>query len=327
MDIDPEVTRALDGLPADFAGFGRVFEERLRPELQGMEQGRQLAAAKAKRGKKVGWGIALAGIAGAAVTMLMGGSGGVYVLGIVSTLAGVFTSTYMSADLRKIGQKAKSHIVAPLAEELGLAYEEHPGLQDSLEDFYGVKLVPSWDRSAYEDRVTGKRGGVPFEFFETHLEQKRTTRDSKGRTRTKWVTVFRGQCLRFGFHKDFYGRTLVARDAGFFNRFGGVSGMKIAKLEDPAFEKVFSVYTTDQVESRFLLTPDLMQRFVDLEDAFRGGNMRCCFVDGEILIAIENGNMFEPGSLFTPLDNPARVRELLDDFSAIFHLIDAMLND
>jgi len=187
-----------------------------------------------------------------------------------------------------------------------------------------MKLVPSWDRDSYEDLLFGERNGVQFEFFEAHLEEKRVTRNSKGQTQSRWVTVFAGQCLRFQFHKTFHGRTLVARDAGLFNRFGGGSGMKLAKLEDPVFEKAFSVYTTDQVESRYLLTPDLMQRLVDLEEIFRGGNLRCAFRNGEVLIAVEGGDLFEPGGMFTPLDNPERVRELLDDFAAVFHLIDAM---
>ena len=325
--IDPDIEKALQGLPADFAGFDRVFEERLRPELQRMEQTRQVAAQKAKRGYKTGGAIAVLGIVGAFLLNQLGSQGAPVIIGIASILAGLVTSITMGGDLRKIGKQAKTLIVMPIAEEFGLLFEEHPGPQASIGDFRAANLVTKWDRSAYEDRVTGERAGVPFSFFEAHLEERRVTRNSKGQTQTRWVTVFRGQCLRFGFHKDFYGRTLVARDAGFFNRFGGGSGMKIAKLEDPTFEKIFSVYTTDQVESRYLLTPDIMQRFVDLEAAFHGGNMRCCFVDGEVLIAIENGDMFEPGSLFTPLDNPERVRELLDDFAAIFHLIDAMSDD
>ena len=324
QDIDPEISSALNGLPNDFAGFGKVYEERLRPELRQMEQVRQAAAQKAKRGYKTGGAVAVAGGVFALLLNYLGGPEGAVILGIVSILGGLGTSIAMGNDLRKIGKEAKTLIVMPIAEEFGLVFQEHPSEPQTIYDMRHANLIPNWDRSAHEDRITGARHGVPFEFFETHLEERRVTRDSKGQTRTRWVTVFRGQCLRFGFHKDFYGRTLVARDAGFFNRFGGGSSMKLAKLEDPVFEKIFSVYTTDQVESRYILTPDLMQRFVDLEDTFRGGDMRCCFVDGEILIAIENGNMFEPGGMFTPLDNPERVRELLDDFAAVFHLIDAM---
>ena len=95
------------------------------------------------------------------------------------------------------------------------------------------------------------------------------------------------------------------------------------KLESNVFEQAFQVYSNDQVEARFLLTPDLMQRLINLEKVFHGSKLRCAFQDGELLIALEGGDLFEPGSLFTPLDNPERVRELLDDFAAIFNLIDS----
>ena len=137
--------------------------------------------------------------------------------------------------------------------------------------------------------------------------------------------LFRGQCLRLQFDKRFYGRTLITRDAGFFNRFGGGKGMSRASLEDPVFEKIFEVYTTDQVESRYLLTPDLMQDLVDLEKAFHGGRLKACFDGGEMFITLEGGDLFEPGSMFKPLDSVDRVKELLTDFSAIFQIIDAVV--
>ncbi len=43
-----------------------------------------------------------------------------------------------------------------------------------------------------------------------------------------------------------------------------------------------------------------------------------------MLITVQGGNLFEPGSMFTSLDNPARVRDLLNDFVAIFDVIDAV---
>ena len=149
-------------------------------------------------------------------------------------------------------------IVEPIARHLALDFMSMPGEVGSIYDHKRVGLVPGWDRSSYEDLIVGNRNGIDFEFFEAHLEEKRTTTDSKGRTRTTWVTVFRGQCIRFDFHKRFFGHTLVTRDAGFFNFFGKLTmgDLDRARLESPEFEKAFEVYTSDQVEARFLLTPE-----------------------------------------------------------------------
>jgi len=315
--IDPLVLQAMHGLPYDFADFPRLYQQELLPTLLSREEERQLAAREATRWTWIGSTV---GIVGAGLAIL---AARVPQLAIVAGVIGFAVVGAGRSRLRKFSQEAKTLLVQPVAQQFDLAFTELPGPQPTINDLHANGLVPGWDRSDYEDRITGVRRGVEFEFFEAHLEDKRTTRDSQGRTRTRWVTVFQGQCLRFKFHKRFLGRTLVTRDAGIFNRFGGQRGMDRVRLESPQFEKAFEVYGTDQVEARYLLTPDLMQRLVDLEKTFRGGRLRCAFVDGEMLLAVEGGDLFEPGSMFTPLDNPERVRELLDDFAAIFNLIDS----
>jgi hypothetical protein len=314
--IDPRIEAALQGLPDDFRSFGRVFENEIRPALLAREGDRIRAADKARKGR-------MAGLALGAAVAIVGGLLTRHPMAIFAAAAAGFGYwQWQSADLRRIGAEAKQLIVEPIAKNFMLAFTPDPGEIDTISRHHELGLVPSWDRSSFEDLVSGERHGVSFELFEAMLEERRTTRDSQGRTQTNWVTVFRGQCLKFAFPKRFYGRTLVTRDAGIFNRFGGGGGMQRAGLEDPQFEKIFEVYTTDQVESRFLLTPDLMQKLVDMERIFHGGNIKCCFDQGECLITLEGGDLFEPGSMFTPLDNPERIRELLDDFAAIFHIID-----
>ena len=317
-DIDPEVLKALEGLPSDFGGFDRHYQDVIRPALRVREADRQAAAAKAIKGRWMGVAIGLAGVI---IGLFLAR---VPFITIGGVMAGLGTYAFMRQDLAQIGKEAKTLMVTPVAERLGLSFTEDCGDQRLVHDMRAVKLLPGWDRSAFEDQLMGVRNGVDFEFFEAHLEVKRRRTDSRGRTRTEWVTVFRGQCLRFDFHKTFHGTTLVLRDAGLFNRLGGVSGTKRARLEDPVFEKSFEVHTTDQVESRFLLTPDVMQELVDLETAFHGSKLRCAFVDGQVLIALEGADLFEPGSLFAPLDNPDRIRDLLADFSAVFQLIDSL---
>ena len=177
--------------------------------------------------------------------------------------------------------------------------------------------MPGWDRSKYEDRLAGLRNDTPYEFFEAHLEEKRTTTDGKGRTRTTWVTVFRGQCMVVKFHKQFQGVTKVYRDAGalnFFKKLGQMGKAQRVKLEDPMFEKAFEVYSTDQIEARFILTPDFMERLLGLERTFKGKQVRCAFSGGEMFLACEGKNLLEAGSMNRTMDDLGRVREMLEDF-------------
>jgi hypothetical protein len=314
----PKSQGVLGDLPKEFADFERIYSQEIQPGLIQREGERIAAAAKAVQTRWIGGGIAVTGVLIGLLALKLPA------VAIVAALAGAGVIFWGNTGIARLESEAKSMIVEPIAHHLGLIFTADPGECESIHRHREVGIVPGWDRSDYEDLVTGKRGQVDFELFEAHLEEKRTTTDSKGRTQTTWVTVFKGQCLRFDFHKTFYGRTLVTRDAGFFNRFGGGQGMQRASLEDPTFEKIFEVYTTDQVESRFILTPDFMQKLVDLETVFRGGKLKAAFDGGEMFVTVQGGNLFEPGSMFKPLDNPERVRELVADFSAVFGLIDAM---
>jgi hypothetical protein len=216
-------------------------------------------------------------------------------------------------------------LVEPVSSEFGMQFELVPVSPEVMTHFKWLGLVPSWDRAKFEDRLTGVRGDAPFEFFEAHLEEKRTTTDGKGRTRTTWVTVFKGQCLAVKFHKEFHGVTKVYRDMGAFNWLAkfGVKEPPV-RLEDPVFEKAFQVYGSDQVEARFLLTPDFMERLLGLERTFEGRQLRCAFSSGEMLLAVSGKNLLESGSMHRRMDDLNRVREMLLDFAAIFLLIDAM---
>lgn len=315
-DIDPLILLAMRGLPKDFADFPQIYQDELRPALQAQEADRQAAAKNAVRWSWVGGLVTLLGVVFGFFVFR------VPQLAIVAGIIGFAVHGAGRGPLNQIGKRAKRLIVDPVTARFGMLFDPDPGTQDSIVDLRGAGLIPDWDRSGFEDRLTGTRNGVSFEFFEAHLEERRRTTDSRGRTQTRWVTVFNGQCLRFHFHKAFQGRTVVLRDAGIFNRFGGRRGMERVRLESKVFEDAFEVYGSDQVEARFLLTPDLMQRLIELEKVFHGGKLRCSFQNNELLIALEGGDLFEPGSMFTPLDNPDRVRELLDDFSAIFNVID-----
>lgn len=313
--IDPLISRALAGLPEDFNRFARIYQQQIRPQLR-LREGERVKAADTARKSFIGAGAL--GIVGAGLGFF---AFNVPALGVAALIGAAIVGAIGYAPMQRLSGQAKSMMVAPVAESFDCSFVDKPGRVSTIDDMKRVGLIPRWDREHYEDRLSGVRGGVNFEFFEARLKERRTTTTKNG-TRTTYVTVFDGQCIRFDFHKRFFGETLVTRDAGWFNSFGGRTGMDRARLEDPDFERAFEVYTTDQVEARFLLTPDMMQALTDLERTFKGKKLRCAFSGTEMFIAVEGGNLFEPGSLFTPLDNPERIRELLMDFAAVFDIID-----
>jgi len=319
---DPKtLADAMAGLPAEFSFFSERYANQIAPKLAAREEDRKTAVRHNTYG-----------IIGALAVAAGGGAVGHFAfnelfLGLVlSGMLGGMVYAWGGMGLRRLGKETKLMLVEPVASEFAMTFDIAPPPPPEMTQFRSLGLVPSWDRSKYEDLLTGERSSTPFRFYEAHLEEKRTTTDSKGRTRTTWVTVFRGQCLAARFHKPFAGVTKVFRDAGVFNTFLkiGQTGERV-RLEDPVFEKAFEVFSTDQIEARFILTPDFMERLIALEKTFKGRKLRCAFSGGEMLLAVEGQNLFEPGSMHRPMTDPARVREMLQDFAAVFLLIDSMV--
>ena len=313
----------LASLPDDFQDFSEVYARDIQPALAAQEIERQKAWGKAKKF------IAIAVVAG----LVLGGGAFFLFKSIFAIFIGVVVAAglciYGFVDLNNVKAHAKQMMINPIASKFGITYNEKPSetAEANLQTVRSLDLVPSWDRKSLQDEMIGERNGIPFEFFEAHLEDKRTSTDSNGRTSTTWVTVFRGQCWVIKSPKEFHGVTRVSRDSGVFNALGALSDkISRAKLESPEFEKAFEVYTTDQVESRFLLTPDVMQAFLDLERTYKGQKLRATFEGNKIYVALEGGDLFEPGSMFGSLDDPNRVADLLEDIATVFHLVDVLGN-
>ncbi|MAK61810.1 MAG: hypothetical protein CMK09_12595 [Ponticaulis sp.] len=315
------ITDRLHKLPDEFRHFEQIYEREIRPVLVEKEIDRKAAMNKAKSVGLIG---VVAGVLVAVGGFLLMKTFFAIVIGLV---VGGGAIIYGMSGVSYVMKHAKELMVTPVAEKFGLTYNEaaSPLAEGHLKDCHTHKVVPGWDRRTLQDEMIGERNGRRFEFFEAHLEDKRTTRDSNGRTSTTWVTVFRGQCWVIDAPKEFHGTTRISRDSGLFNALGGLgSKYSRAKLESPDFEKAFEVYTTDQVESRYLLTPEVMQSFLDIERTFKGNKFRATFHGNRVYAALENGNMFEPGSMFSSLDDPNRVADILEDIATVFHLVDVL---
>lgn len=102
--------------------------------------------------------------------------------------------------------------------------------------------------------------------------------------------------------------------------------MQTVKLESTNFEKRFNVFSKNQVEARYLLTPTFIEKFTRFYTAFGTNKAKCSFYkdhtgNDRIMFAIStNRDLFEPGNLFTPINEPKYM--FLSDFTSIFNMIE-----
>jgi hypothetical protein len=230
------------------------------------------------------------------------------------------------APRAKAIKETKRGINQAIAGALGLTYSDEfePGHGFDLCKTYG--MLPSYDRSSFDDLWSGNLAGKPFTLHEAHLEERRGSGKNQ-----RWVTVFRGAILTIGFDRQFHGTTLVERNKKHQKWFGGqkdyvtFNGHRLdcADMVNPDFEDVFTVWSDDQVEARYLVHPRYIERLVEVERGFGGENVRCLFKGGELAVAIESGNMFESGSLDASEDR-ARVQTCVDQFMRLVGLCEAL---
>lgn len=186
------------------------------------------------------------------------------------------------------------------------------------------KVAPSFDRYVGEDYFEGEYKGVEVLLSEIKLERKH--RDSKGRVR--YSTVFKGLAIVINLHdKRFYGHTVVDKNKGRIGEFfrEKTTSMRRADLVDPEFESLYDVFTTDQVEARYLIDPAMIERFKALQDHYDGEDVRAAFFDDSLLMLIRSDhNYFEPEGLEVPATDLRSLIQMKKEVEEVLSLVDLL---
>lgn len=306
----------IDFANLDDAGFQKFYADKIEPCFAANEADRVAAVGTFKKRALIGGAVTLLIVAALAAFTheLMPPLIGLIMIGLIAYSIAV-------GPLTQVGQHVKLAYCKAIGDAMGAAYEMGDFQPPAFDRFEDLRLTPSYARSHFEDKFSGTYLGSAFDLYEGHLEQRHT--DSKGRT--YYSSVFRGQLIRMHFPREFLGVTIVRRDAGIFNALGGYKNLKKVGLEDPVFERAFEVWGSDQVEARYLLHPAFMQRLLDLETHLKGHKLRCAFQNGDLLVALEGENLFEPGDLFKPLIDVTRAKRIVDEIGSVVRVMDEVL--
>lgn len=139
-------------------------------------------------------------------------------------------------------------------------------------------------------------------------------------------TVFQGIVIRFSMNKNFEGITIIRpKESCCSDNYKDLKKAKLSevKLEDPEFAKKYVVYSTDQVEARYLITTSFMERFKMIENAFASEFAYCSFKGKSIYIAPHTGtDLFNLCSLVKPIGNSEQFETLFYEFASILELVD-----
>src|SRR5688500_8334962 len=171
------------------------------------------------------------------------------------------TIAYGAYQQRQLAKKYKSIVVRRVVSALGQGLSYSPESRFTKQDFIGMDLFEKQCEQWHaEDEICGRKNAGGYSI----LEAKATRTEGSGKNR-RTVTIFKGLIIRLDFNKNFGGHTVVVPDAeskilgGLFGEAESRRRKDIARLENVDFEKIYSVYCTDQQEARYILTPKFME--------------------------------------------------------------------
>lgn len=241
-------------------------------------------------------------------------------------LAGVGLFFFYQYHAKHFRNSYKTQIVSAIAQAQGLQYNHLACISRS--DYDQSKLfVRRPDRYWGDDLLTGTVGKTGIRFSELHTQYK------SGGENKSWHTIFRGIFFIADFNKHFVGETFVLPDVsenafgstlgGFFQKLN-IMRPQLIKLEDVEFEKHFAIYGTDQVEARYILSPALMQRILNLKQKFNT-KVALSFIGSHVYIGITiNKTLFEAPWLFSSVDNYKQLEEYHNDIAMCVEIVELL---
>ncbi len=166
-----------------------------------------------------------------------------------------------------------------------------------------------------DDLVQGMIDNVRIAFCDLHVEKEH--KDSNDDS--DYQTLFQGIFLQVEFPKEFYGTTVVLPDMA-ENIFGSYIGrmlqsfgneMQLVKLDNVEFEKYFVVYSSDQIEARYILSHSMMERMIKFRKKV-AHRISFSFVGGEMFVGVHYNRESLEASVFGSLLEYKIVKEFVE---------------
>lgn len=327
-------------------GFADYYNATIEPELDRLDQKRRRGA-----GFIIGCGVLF--VLGLLVSWWLSQQG---MGGNISTGAGLVASILAALGMvlayKHTRGIIKTALVEPGCEFLGYSYRQKP--EDfPVERFYELRLIRRRNetKTQVEDEISGTHNGLAFRLCEVEITDQSDDKDDNGSKNKN--RLFHGILFVSEFPRSFSGETRVLNSADRTllpkSALDG-SALESVHLEESQFSQTFHVYSSDQIEARYVLNPRFMEQLVELSVHFNPGaklpadkaeaieqswlyqkmmslakSVSVAFVDNQMLIAISTEkDCFEGGSLFKTLKDRERVEALLVELQVVPQILDTL---
>ncbi len=171
-----------------------------------------------------------------------------------------------------------------------------------------------------EDFIEGKYGDTDFRLSELHATYESSDGDGDSSTHD----IFKGLFLVADFHKYFHSETFILPETGWkalgLNK-KKFQGAALIEMEDQEFEDQFRVFTTNDQDARYILSPSMLQRIKDLRKRF-GDDLWISFRGESMYVALKTQYNFFEHDIKLPIEKNSLVEEHIKDLKSILGIMD-----
>lgn len=322
--------------------FSRIYNEQIQPALKELEQYRKIMNKKIKPGYF--WQYLLV-----VLTIV------VLVWPIENQLLEfgkllLFTICMVSVSIlgvnilklkEKVRKRLKKEILVKILSLYNLILDSHYLI--SSEEIRDMGLFPTFSSKLDDDIFTGVYKGCEIIINECSLVKDNSSHD----------ICFYGLIVKAQMNKVFSGRTIVGR-RGFIN---SMDNYEEVQLEDIEYMSDMQVYSTNQIEARYILTPAFIERLRLLGQVFYAGRnknriyqdknkvfefifnliakfpgitesalksmrVKAAFIDGFVFLFIPTGEDFFEVDINSSLFNEDKYFDIYNQIQSILQIID-----
>lgn len=273
-----------------------LYENKLKPALQAIEGKRKSILIK--------YIICIVGALGAFATAYFLAETYIIVFYLaIATILGLGLYMFVVVGKERKAYRAiyKTDVVKHIVNLINPDWQYESEGRISTTNYHSSQLFnKQYDKYEGDDFVTGIIEKTDFRFSELHTQYKTVKTDSEGKREEEWHTIFKGLFAHADFNKEIKGRTFILpqhaskqiNEFGMSMNDGGKT--ELVKLENVEFEKIFKVYGTDQVESRYVLTPRMMEAMVNIYKQYKR-RVYFSFIGSRVYVAMSfSKDLFEP---------------------------------
>lgn len=176
-----------------------------------------------------------------------------------------------------------------------------------------ILILPQFNENYSDDNFVGTYKGIPIKISE------QTLKSGLGIYKTN---VFDGIVIEYFFkNRQKFPTEIIIKDNGLF----APKGYEKVLLEDTEFNKMFNVYSNNQVECRFILTTGFMEKIKALKILFNAKNIALSFIGRRLFIAIDIGkDSFNIAKLYKRTNNKKLIEKMYNQFNFILKIADLL---